>query len=169
MNTSGTISSLEVIILIGLQASGKSTFFRTHFALTHAHVSKDLLHNTRNPTRMQQQLIEEALRIDRSVVIDNTHPTKEEREKLIALGHSYGATVIGYYFDVQIGQSLQRNKSRQGQARIPDVAIFTTLKRLVRPTSEEGFDQLFSVRTPGDQIFRVSNSEEDLSDQQRGI
>lgn len=114
MNTSGTIPSLEVIILIGLQASGKSTFFRTHFALTHTHVSKDLLHNTRNPARRQQQLIEEALQAGRSVVIDNTHPTKEDREKLIALRHSYGATVIGYYFDVQIGQSLQRNKSRQG-------------------------------------------------------
>ncbi len=169
MNTDGAGTSLEVIILMGLQASGKSTFFRTHFALTHAHVSKDLLHNTSKPARRQQQLIEEALRAGHSVVVDNTNPTKEEREKLIALGHFYGATVTGYYFEVQIRQSLERNKSRQGKARVPDVAIFTTRKRLVRPSSEEGFDRLFSVRTLGDQTFEVSDWEEEIADKQQGI
>ena len=169
MKTEGAEASLEVIILIGLQASGKSTFFRTHFALTHAHVSKDLLYNNSKPARRQQQLIEEALRAGHSVVVDNTNPTKEEREKLIALGHSYGATVIGYYFEVQIRQCLERNKSRQGKARVPDVAIFTTLKRLVRPSSEEGFDRLFSVRTLGDQAFEVSDWKEEISDEQQGI
>lgn len=168
MNTDGAVNSLEVIILIGLQASGKSTFFRTHFALTHVHVSKDLLH-TSKPARRQQQLIEEALRAGHSVVVDNTNPTKEEREKLIALGHFYGATVIGYYFEVQIRQSLERNHARQGKARVPDVAIFTTLKRLVRPSFEEGFDRLFSVRTLGDQTFEVSDWKEEISDEQPGI
>ena len=169
MNTDGAGTSLELIILMGLQASGKSTFFRTHFALTHAHVSKDLLHNNSKPARRQQQLIEEALRVGHSVVVDNTNPTKEEREKLIALGHFYGATVIGYYFEVQIRQSLERNKSRQGKGRVPDVAIFTTRKRLVRPSSEEGFDRLFSVRTLGDQTFEVSDWKEEIADKQQGI
>ena len=163
MNTDGARTSLEVIILMGLQASGKSTFFRNHFALTHAYVSKDQLRNSRKPARRQQQLIEEALRAGHSVVVDNTNPTKEEREKLIALGHFYGATVIGYYFEVQLWQSLERNKSRHGKARVPDVAIFTTLKRLVRPSFEEGFDRLFSVRTLGDQTFEVSDWKEEIS------
>jgi predicted kinase len=34
---------MDIIILIGLQASGKSTFYRAHFADTHEHISKDLL------------------------------------------------------------------------------------------------------------------------------
>jgi predicted kinase len=155
---------VEVIILIGLQASGKSTFFHTHFALTHAHVSKDLLGTNRKPARRQHQLIEEALRAGRSVVVDNTNSTKEERASLIALGHCYGATVIGYYFEVQLRQSLERNRSRQGKARVPEIAIFTTLKRLVRPSFEEGFDRLFSVRPLVDQTFEVSDWQEELSD-----
>ena len=155
---------MEVIILMGLQASGKSTFFRTHFALTHAHVSKDLLRNNRKPARRQHQLIEEALRAGRSVVVDNTSATREEREPLIALGHCYGATVIGYYFEVQLRQSLERNRSRQDKARVPEIAIFTTLKRLVRPSFEEGFDRLFSVRPLGDQTFEVSDWQEEFSD-----
>jgi predicted kinase len=154
---------MEVIILMGLQASGKSTFFRTHFGLTHAHVSKDLLRNNRKPARRQHQLIEEALGAGLSVVVDNTNATKEERESLIALGHLYGATVIGYYFEVQLRESLERNKSRQGKARVPEIAIFTTLKRLVRPSFEEGFDRLFSVRPLENQTFEVSDWKEELS------
>ena len=155
---------MEVIILMGLQASGKSTFFRTHFVLTHAHVSKDLLGNNRKLARRQYQLIEAALQAGRSVVVDNTNATKEKRESLIALGHCYGATVTGYYFEVQLRQSLERNKLRQGKARVPEIAIFTTLKRLARPSPEEGFDRLFSVRPLDNQIFEVSDWKEELSD-----
>ena len=35
-----TVFEMELIIFIGLQASGKSTYFHTHFAATHEYVSK---------------------------------------------------------------------------------------------------------------------------------
>ena len=38
-----------------------------------------------------------------------------------------------------------RNRGREGKARVPDVAIFTTRKRLVPPTIEEGFDEVVVV------------------------
>ena len=148
---------MEMIIFIGLQASGKSTFFRTHFATTHVHVSKDLLSNNKRPARRQQQLIEEALQAGHSVVVDNTNVTKEARAELIHLGHLYGATIIGYYFETNVRQSLERNRQRTGKARVPDIAIFATLKKLVRPTCAEGFDQLFHVRTAGDETFEISD------------
>ncbi|MDQ6645100.1 MAG: ATP-binding protein, partial [Chloroflexota bacterium] len=52
---------MELIIFIGLQGSGKSTFYRTYLAATHEHVSKDVLGNNKNPNRRQLQLIEMAL------------------------------------------------------------------------------------------------------------
>jgi hypothetical protein len=51
--------------------------------------------------------------------------------------------VIGYYFVPELKKSLQRNQQRSGNARVPNVAIFATAKRLVRPTYTEGFAQLF--------------------------
>ena len=54
-------SAPELVIFVGLQASGKSSFFQEWFAATHEHVSKDLLRNNKNPTRRQAQLIEAAL------------------------------------------------------------------------------------------------------------
>ena len=158
---------LEMVILIGLQASGKSTFFQAHFAQTHEHVSKDLLRSNSNSARRQRQLIEESLQAGRSVVVDNTNATQQERQDLIHLAHGYGARVTGYYFEPRLKQSLELNRMRQGKARVPDVAIFTTLKRLVRPSPEEGFDQLFCVRPLDHQAFEVCAwKEEEAPDEQ---
>ena len=38
-----------------------------------------------------------------------------------------------------------RNAARVGKARVPQVALFVTAKRLERPTPEEGFDALHSL------------------------
>ncbi len=146
---------MEMIIFIGLQASGKSTFFRTHLAMTHKHISKDRMRNNRRPGLRQAQLIEEALQAQRSVVIDNTNTTVEGRELLIHLGQMYDAEIIGYYFESQVSQSLERNRLRAGKERVPDVAIYVTAKKLVRPSHTEGFDKLFSVRIANDSTFEV--------------
>lgn len=146
---------MQLLILIGLQGAGKSTFYRSYFAQTHVLVSKDLLRNNKRPARRQQQLIEEALQRGHSVVVDNTSPTPEVRAELIQLGHLYGAEVVGYFFEPNVRESLERNRQRQGKARVPDVAIYVTAKKLVIPTYAEGFDQLYRVRPGNDNIFSV--------------
>ncbi len=148
---------MELVIMIGLQASGKTTFSRSHFGEAYRYVSKDLLGNNSNPARRQRQLIEEALQQGLSVVVDNTNPTIEERKALIDLGRLYNAEIIGYFFEVQLKQSLERNRAREGKVRVPDVAIFATLKRLARPSYAEGFTKLFCVYNKGDQSFEVSD------------
>jgi predicted kinase len=151
---------MELIIFIGLQGSGKSTFYQTQLGENYVYVSKDLLRNNRQPARRQLQLIEEALRANRSVVVDNTNPTVEDRAALIQLGQQYGATVIGYYFEPEVKKSLQRNQQRTGKERVPNVAIFATAKRLVRPSYTEGFVQLFSVQACDDFTFAISELQE---------
>jgi predicted kinase len=152
---------MEMVIFIGLQASGKSTFFRTYFAATHEHISKDRLRNIKHPGTRQAQLIEEALQKGRSVVIDNTNPTVEDREPLIRPGRLYGAEISGYYFESQVRQCLECNRLREGKARVPDVAIYVTASKLVRPSYKEGFDKLFYVRITGDSTFEIQDWKED--------
>ena len=65
---------MELVILMGLQASGKSTFFRDYLAATHVLVSKDLMRNNKNKSRRQIQLIENTLQAGHSVAVDNTNP-----------------------------------------------------------------------------------------------
>jgi predicted kinase len=138
--------TMECVILIGLPAAGKSTFFRERFAGTHDHVSKDLLRNNRRPQRRQEQLMEESLASGRSVVVDNTNPSAAVRAPLIAIARRHGAAVTGYFFITDAGDALRRNRVRVGRDRVPDVAIFTVRKRLEAPTLAEGFDRLYTVR-----------------------
>jgi predicted kinase len=146
---------MDLVIFVGLQASGKSTFFRERFATTHTHVSKDLFRNNKNPNRRQAQLIETALKEGSSVVVDNTNPTVEDRLTLVELGRRFGARIIGYYFESEVRWCVGRNRRRIGKERVPDVAIFATAKRLVAPSYSEGFDELFSVHITDDSTFEV--------------
>jgi hypothetical protein len=41
---------------------------------------------------------------------------------------------------------MRRNEMRVGKERIPAVAIHATYKKLEKPTRQEGFDELYSVR-----------------------
>jgi predicted kinase len=145
---------MELVVFVGLQASGKSTFFRERFAETHEHVSKDLLPHNRNKNRRQENILRAALSAGRCVVVDNTSPTPEDRRPLVRLGHEYGAKVLGYFFEASVSECLRRNEMREGKARVPDVAIYVTAKKLVAPSIEEGFDELHCVRLK-DTTFEV--------------
>lgn len=147
---------LECIVLVGLPGAGKTRFYRTYFAATHRHVSKDLLPNAKQREARQQRMIAEALARGESVVVDNTNPTAAERAAVIATARLHGASVVGYFFDVTTRESVARNAERIGRSKVPNVAIFTTAKRLERPTLAEGFDQLFYVCLTPDRTFTVS-------------
>lgn len=138
--------SFELIIFVGMQAAGKSTYYATHFAATHVHVSKDLMKNTRNRDERQRQMIEQALSAGRSVVVDNTNPTPIVRAPLIEQGRRHGARVIGCYFEIAPKLAVERNRLREGKARVPDVAIYVTAKRIVPPSFTEGFDEIRVIR-----------------------
>jgi predicted kinase len=153
---------LELIIFIGLQGSGKSTFYRRYFAETHELVSKDLFPNNKHKNLRQAQLIEDALQAGRSVVVDNTNPTLEDRAALILQGRLYGAEIAGYYFDSTVQQCLERNTQREGKAKVPVVAIYTTAKKLIRPTWKEGFDRLYTVQIKDDGMFEIVRCTEDV-------
>jgi len=145
---------VELVVFVGLQASGKSTFFRERFAESHQHVSKDLFPNNRNKNRRQEHLLRAALSAGRCVVVDNTNPTLEDRRALIGLGGEYGARIVGYFFDAGVRECIRRNEIREGKARVPDVAIYATAKKLVTPSIEEGFDELLCVQL-NDSAFEV--------------
>jgi len=148
---------MEMIILIGLQGAGKSTFYRTYFAETHELVSKDLLRasKNRNKNLQQNERIEEAFQAQHSVVIDNTNVTLQERAALIQLGHAHNVQVMGYYFEAEMKQCLERNRQRESAKQVPDKAIYITAARLVRPTYAEGFAKLYSVKIESNGAFQV--------------
>jgi hypothetical protein len=145
----------EIVILIGLQASGKTTFYRQVLAGTHEHVSKDNFPNARKRQRRQLRLIDEALAAGHDVAVDNTNPSPQQWQPLIEIARGRGARVVGYWFPVDAPGSLERNAARDPGARVPDVGMYATLKRLRRPSVSDGFDELYAVRFDGRGGFDV--------------
>ena len=142
--------AVECVILVGLPASGKSTFYQQRFAGTHVHISKDLWPKSADKPSRQARELNAALAAGRSVVVDNTSPAIADRAVIIAAARAHGARVVGYYFEATTREAVGRNRGREGKARVPDVAVFTTAKRMVVPSMSEGFDELFRVSiTPG--------------------
>lgn len=135
---------IECVILVGLQGSGKTTFYQQRFSSTHRHISKDNWPNAARKRDRQAREIADALAARQPFVIDNTNPTVADRAAIISLVRGQ-ARIVGYYFDVSTREAIGRNRAREGRARVPDVAIFTTAKRLVIPTFEEGFAELCRV------------------------
>lgn len=135
----------QLVVFSGLQGAGKTTFYHAHFAATHVHVSKDLMKNARNRDVRQRAMIEEALAAGKSVVVDNTNPTPAARAPLIEIGRRLGVRVIAYFFEVPVKLAIERNRQREGKARVPDVAVYVTARKLVLPSFEEGFDEVHVV------------------------
>jgi predicted kinase len=132
---------METVIFCGIQATGKTTFFKEKFFKTHIRISLDQL-NTRNK---EQKFIETCLLTRQAFVVDNTNPTKEERAKYISVAKENKFKVIGYYFQSKLAEALTRNSQRTGKENIPEIGIKGTFSKLEMPSQEEGFDELYYV------------------------
>jgi predicted kinase len=135
---------MRLAILIGLQASGKTTFYRQQLAETHRHVSKDNFPRARNRQRRQLALIASALADGVDVAVDNTNPAPSDWAPIVGVGREHGAHIVGYWFPPDVEVSLRRNAARDSP--VPDVGVFATLGRLRKPRLTDGFDSLYEVR-----------------------
>ena len=143
-------------ILIGIQASGKTTFTRRVLS-KYEYISLDQLHTRSN----EQKALENALKKGLSFVVDNTNPTKADRKKYLDLAKNKGYKVVGLYFRSAIEECSQRNEQRTGKAQVPLKAILATAKRLEQPSYAEGFDELYYVKIRNNN-FVVTNWDDTL-------
>lgn len=133
---------MELILFIGLQGSGKTTFYKQKFADTHLRLNLDMLR-----TRHREQiLLEASLRAKQPVVIDNTNPTPADRARYIIPAKAARFRVIGYYFESLVEECERRNAQRPTKQVVPVAGLLATHRRMVPPRMAEGFDELWHVR-----------------------
>jgi predicted kinase len=132
---------MEVIIFIGIQGSGKSTFYRERFIDSHMRINLDML-----KTRHREQLLVRAcLEAKQPFVVDNTNPTLADRQRYIPSAQAKQFKVVGYYFDVDLELCKYRNNQRSRKRQVPLIGLLSTARKLVKPTWDEGFDQIYHV------------------------
>ena len=150
---------MEAVIFIGIQGSGKSTFFKQRFFDSHVRINLDMLR-----TKHREKLLFEAcLEAKQNLVIDKTNLTREDREKYIVTAKSFGFKVVGYYFQTNLEKAIERNNQRTGKAKIPEKGLLGSFKRLQILTFDEGFDELFYVSINGENRFVVEDWKVDWS------
>jgi predicted kinase len=149
---------MEAIIFIGIQATGKSTFFQQRFFDTHVRINLDML-KTRNRERI---LLAASLAAKQPFVIDNTNLTREARAYYITQAKAAGFRVIGYYFKSALQAALERNRRRSGKSLVPEKGILSAHRKLEIPSFEEGFDRLFYVEIAEDGQFIVKEWDDEI-------
>jgi predicted kinase len=143
---------VEAVIFIGVQGSGKSTFYRQGFFETHVRINLDMLR-----TRHREHLIFEAcLAAKQPFVVDNTNPTPADRARYIAPARAAGFRIIAYWFVTPLREAMRRNNLRKSKQKIPAVAVAGTFKKIQPPTLDEGFDEVHTVELTPQDSFVVS-------------
>jgi predicted kinase len=140
---------MEAIIFVGIQGSGKSTFFRERFFDTHVRINLDML-RTRHK---EEKLLNACLESGQSFVIDNTNPLPADRQGYLQPARARGFRTIAYFFQTTLRDAMQRNNLRPGKKKVPAPAVAATFKKIVPPAMAEGFDEVHVIELTGDRGF----------------
>ena len=136
---------MEAILFSGIQAAGKSSFFKAHFADTHVRINLDMLR-----TRHREQLLLAAcLQARQPFVVDNTNLSAEDRARYIGPARAAGFRVVAYRFFVPLEAAIARNVARQVRRPVPEKALRAAARRWQVPQWDEGFDALYDVCADG--------------------
>jgi len=139
---------MEAVILCGLQASGKTTLYRDRFLETHARIAMDLLRTRAREAAFLRTCLDTRM----PFVVDNTNPTVAERARYVAPSREAGFKVVGYLVDAPFAVAQARNAARERV--VPMVGLGDVARRLVTPTPEEGFDEVWHA-TAGPDGWRI--------------
>jgi predicted kinase len=142
---------MEAVVLCGVQGSGKTTLYRDRFLATHVRVSLDLLRTREREAAFVRLCLEQR----QPFVVDNTNPTPADRVRYLEPARAAGFRTVGYLVEVDAAEAFARNAERAGTGRIPPGNVAATARRLVRPTPEEGFDELLHATAAAGGGWRV--------------
>lgn len=137
----------EIIINIGLPASGKSTFFIKKISPhKYIYINQDTL-KTQKKCLLE---LEKALEKKESVVIDNTNLTKEIRQKYIDIANKYSYKYRCLNFtaskDICMHNSFYRNyQSNNLIETIPKIVYNIMNKKYEKPELSEGFYDIIEI------------------------
>ena len=141
----------EVIIMVGITASGKSLISRW-IQLQNSFQIYNIISRDKEKT-MKKCLIkmEESLKNGCNVIIDNTNPSIESRKPWIEMANKYGFTAViinitspGDDFRISLHNNYYRNQ-KFDIPLIPVIALYKYLKDFQKPSLDEGCDEIFEL------------------------
>ncbi|XP_012288871.1 uncharacterized protein F21D5.5 isoform X2 [Orussus abietinus] len=137
-------SKQEVIIMVGGPGSGKSHTVRTYLD-NYIHINRDTLGSWQKCVSMMDQSLTQG----KSVVIDNTNPDPETRQKYVKVAQMHNVPVRCFVMKTDTEHSKHNNKFREltdsTHDKVSDIIINSYTKKYVEPSLEEGFAEIVYV------------------------
>ncbi|XP_069461738.1 bifunctional polynucleotide phosphatase/kinase isoform X2 [Ambystoma mexicanum] len=140
--------SQEVVVAVGLPAAGKSTFFKEHL------VPEGYVYANRDTVGSWQKCVvmcAESLKNGKSVVIDNTNPDVESRNRYIECAKKAGVPIRCFLFTATIEMAKHNNTFRemtytgQGHQPVNDMIFNSYKSKFVAPSLKEGFSEILKI------------------------
>ena len=136
-----------MVIMCGAPGSGKSTFCANYLP-THVRVNRDTLKTKQKCYKVAEQNMQQG----KSVVIDNTNPTKQDRKYFIDLAKKYNYKLRCFQMltqkDVCFHNDYQRVANDQRKhlsGKAGSIPIHTFFKYKQAPGKDEGFEEVNKV------------------------
>lgn len=137
-----------IITLVGIPASGKSTFAEEYRKKGYVIASTDearktlygdeaIQGNIKDVLCVVYGIVEDAVKNHKNVVVDSTALTPYERMQIL----KFPARHIAVYFDTPVDTCLRRNQERE--RHVPERIILQMYERMIYPSEEEGFEKVF--------------------------
>ena len=149
METKISCETQELILLVGCQASGKSSFYREHLATEgYKHVSQDILKSKEKCLSTTEHL----LTTGKSVVVDNTNPDIASRSSYIQLATKRSVPVRVFWLVTSMEHCKHNNLYRQitdktkSHQNIDDRVLNIYQNRFQEPKLGEGVKEVVKVR-----------------------
>ena len=141
-------SNNEMIIMVGMPGSGKSTFVQKYI------VQNNYCVINRDTFGTMKKCITECtykMHEHKSIVIDNTNPSIDARKSFIDLAKRFNYTCRCIIIDTEIGvakhNACYRNYVSNGEiGHIPDIVYNIYKKKYEPPTNGEGFTKIETVK-----------------------
>lgn len=136
----------DLIIMIGMQGSGKTYFVNKYLEPLHyIIISRDVL----NTSAKCMTELKKNIKLGKSIVIDNTNPDKNSRSKYIEIAkkNNYHVRCIIIHIDPIVAKhnTCYRAYITHGEIQnIPEVAFRMYKKKYQEPTEDEGIDEIIN-------------------------
>lgn len=160
----------QAVILMGIPATGKTTFCKRYFneETGYVRLSRDTLRFWDNLWRE----LWKCLSTRRSFVLDNTHVERKDRSYYIAMAAAAGYEISGYYLQSRVLDCVRRNEARNYHSEdeyVPTQAVLDKAARLHHPCYAEGFDHLYYVSWEGLKDYCISPWQDILTSRSESV
>jgi|TARA_B100000482_G_scaffold102406_1_gene73773 bifunctional polynucleotide phosphatase/kinase len=129
----------ELILMMGYQGSGKTTYVNTKIPDSYCKLHGDDL----KTDSKKKKAVKKALEEGRSTVLDATHANKDKRKVFIDIAKHSNIPVRLVHITTDFDESKSRNEKRD--VKVPIIALYMYRKKYEKPTLEEGYLEIINV------------------------